>query len=92
MAGTSVLAEVEKQRRTLDRVAESVEFDRYRPYVTMMHHRARASEALAANDRRASMVIDACRPYEKLASFPKVAQSSRELAAKVRAKFPDLYK
>ena len=30
------------------------------------------------------MVIDACRPYERLDSFPRVAQSSKELAAKVR--------
>lgn len=37
------------------------------------------------------MVIDACRPYERLETFPKVAQTSRELAAKVRAKYPELY-
>jgi 4-hydroxy-3-polyprenylbenzoate decarboxylase len=38
------------------------------------------------------MVIDACRPYERLDSFPQVAQSSPELAAAVRAKYPDLFK
>jgi len=38
------------------------------------------------------MVIDACRPYELLDSFPPVAQTSRELAAKVRAKYPELYR
>ena len=38
------------------------------------------------------MVIDACRPYEQLDSFPKVCQSSPELAGKVRAKYPELFK
>ena len=38
------------------------------------------------------MVIDACRPYEQLDTFPKVCQSSPELAAKVRAKYPELYR
>jgi UbiD family decarboxylase len=38
------------------------------------------------------MVIDACRPYEELDSFPRVCQSSPELAARVRAKYPDLYR
>ena len=38
------------------------------------------------------MVIDACRPYEQLDSFPKVCQSSPELAAKVRAQYPELYR
>ncbi len=38
------------------------------------------------------MVIDACRPYEKLDSFPKVAQTSPEFAAKIRAKWPELYR
>ena len=32
------------------------------------------------------MVIDACRPYERLDSFPAVAQSSPELSAAVRAR------
>jgi 4-hydroxy-3-polyprenylbenzoate decarboxylase len=39
----------------------------------------------------ARMVIDACRPWERLATFPKVAQASPELRAEVRAKFPDLF-
>ncbi len=38
------------------------------------------------------MVIDACRPYEQLDTFPKVCQSSPELAAKVRSKYPELYR
>jgi 4-hydroxy-3-polyprenylbenzoate decarboxylase len=38
------------------------------------------------------MVIDACRPYERIDAFPPVAQSSPELAAAVRAKYPELYK
>jgi 4-hydroxy-3-polyprenylbenzoate decarboxylase len=38
------------------------------------------------------MVIDACRPYERYDAFPPVAQSSPELAASVRAKYPELYK
>ncbi len=38
------------------------------------------------------MVIDACKPYERLDTFPKVAQSSKELADAVRAKYPELYR
>lgn len=38
------------------------------------------------------MVIDACIPYERIEEFPKVAQTSKELAAQVRAKYPDLYR
>ncbi|MSQ51813.1 MAG: UbiD family decarboxylase [Betaproteobacteria bacterium] len=38
------------------------------------------------------MIIDACRPYELLDTFPKVCESSPELAAKVRAKYPELYR
>jgi hypothetical protein len=38
------------------------------------------------------MVIDACRPYERIDSFPTVAQSSPELSAAVRAKYPELFK
>ena len=38
------------------------------------------------------MVIDACRPYEQLDTFAKVCQSSPELAARVRAKYPELYR
>jgi UbiD family decarboxylase len=39
----------------------------------------------------ARMVIDACRPWERLATFPRVAQASPELRARVRSKFPDLF-
>jgi 4-hydroxy-3-polyprenylbenzoate decarboxylase len=39
----------------------------------------------------ARMVVDACRPWERLASFPKVAQASAELRARVRDKFPGLF-
>ena len=37
------------------------------------------------------VVIDACIPYERLDSFPRVAQTSPELAAEVRARFPDVF-
>jgi UbiD family decarboxylase len=39
----------------------------------------------------ARMVIDACRPWERLATFPRVAQASPELRARVRTRFPDLF-
>lgn len=35
-------------------------------------------------------VIDACRPFERLADFPKVARASPELRNKVKAKFAGL--
>ncbi|OLF05970.1 ubiquinone biosynthesis protein UbiD [Actinophytocola xinjiangensis] len=35
-------------------------------------------------------VIDACRPFERLADFPVVAEASRELCDRVVAKWPDL--
>jgi 4-hydroxy-3-polyprenylbenzoate decarboxylase len=38
------------------------------------------------------MVVDACWPYERIDSAPKVAKSSKELAARVRAKYPELYR
>lgn len=38
------------------------------------------------------MVIDACIPYERRDTFPQVAQTSRELAREVRAKYPTLYR
>jgi UbiD family decarboxylase len=38
------------------------------------------------------MVIDACKPYERIDSFPPVAQTSRELAAQVRAKYGELFR
>ena len=39
----------------------------------------------------ARMVVDACRPWERLGSFPRVAQATPELRARVRHKFPDLF-
>jgi UbiD family decarboxylase len=39
----------------------------------------------------ARMVIDACRPWERLASFPRVAQATPELRARVRKTFPSLF-
>ena len=37
------------------RQRDRIEFDRYRPYVEMMHYRARASQALAREDYRAAL-------------------------------------
>ncbi len=37
------------------------------------------------------VVIDACIPYERLETFPRVAQTSPELAAEVRARFPGVF-
>ena len=37
------------------------------------------------------VVINACIPYEPLKGFPKVAQTSPELAKAVRAKYPDVF-
>ena len=37
------------------------------------------------------VVIDACIPYERIDTFPTVAQTSPELAAEMRAKFPDAF-
>ena len=39
----------------------------------------------------ARMVIDACRPWERLQSFPKVARATPELRARVREKFEELF-
>jgi UbiD family decarboxylase len=36
-------------------------------------------------------IIDACRPYEHLADFPAVAEASKELQERVRAKWKDLF-
>jgi len=38
------------------------------------------------------MVIDACIPYERYDTFPPVAQTSRELAAEIRAKYAELFR
>ena len=35
-------------------------------------------------------VIDACRPYERLKDFPKVARASSQMMALVQAKFSEL--
>ncbi len=37
------------------------------------------------------VVIDACIPFERIETFPRVAQTSPELAAEVRARFPDVF-
>ena len=36
-------------------------------------------------------IIDACRPYDYLGEFPEVAEASKELQEKVRAKWRDLF-
>jgi 4-hydroxy-3-polyprenylbenzoate decarboxylase len=36
-------------------------------------------------------VINACIPYERIEDFPAVAQTSKELAQEVMAKFPDVF-
>jgi UbiD family decarboxylase len=36
-------------------------------------------------------IIDACRPYDHLHEFPEVAEASKELQEKVRAKWKDLF-
>jgi hypothetical protein len=36
-------------------------------------------------------IIDACRPFEHLADFPLVAEASRELQEKTRAKWSELF-
>jgi len=35
-------------------------------------------------------IIDACRPFERLSAFPRVAETSRELRDQVTAKWPDV--
>jgi hypothetical protein len=37
-------------------------------------------------------VIDACRPYDFLKTFPDVAEASKALQDEVRAKWKDLFK
>ena len=50
-------------------------------------------DTMVTDDRlyNSRVVIDACIPYERLDSFPRVAQTSADLAAEVRAKFPDVF-
>jgi 3-polyprenyl-4-hydroxybenzoate decarboxylase len=43
--------------------------------------------ALPFNSRA---VIDACRPYERIADFPEVAESSPELVASVSRRWPEV--
>jgi hypothetical protein len=44
--------------------------------------------AYASDDpRNARIVIDACRPWSRRGTFPKVARSSKELDDKIRAKW-----
>ena len=43
--------------------------------------------AMSTNSRA---IIDACRPFERLKDFPPVARGSKELLAKVEAKFADV--
>ena len=38
------------------------------------------------------VIINACRPYERIDTFPAVAQTSPELASEVRSKFPNVFK
>ena len=44
-----------------------------------------------ARSFNARMVIDACRPWERLSYFPPVARASAELRAQVREKFTNLF-
>ena len=37
------------------------------------------------------MIIDACRPYDRLATFPEVVRTSDEDAARLRSRWPDLF-
>ena len=39
----------------------------------------------------ARMVVDACRPWERLDAFPRVARASDELRARVRSTYPELF-
>jgi len=47
----------------------------------------RIARGTASNSRA---VIDACRPFERLADFPPVARASKELLAEVGIKFADV--
>ena len=50
-------------------------------------------DTMVTDDRlyNSRVVIDACIPYERLDSFPQVAQTSPELAAEMRRKFPGAF-
>ena len=36
-------------------------------------------------------IVDACKPYGRLADFPETTQTSPEYKAEMRRKFPDLF-
>ena len=50
-------------------------------------------DTMVTDDRlyNSRVVIDACIPYERIDSFPSVAQTSPELAAEMRKKFPEVF-
>ena len=50
-------------------------------------------DTMVTDDRlyNSRVVIDACIPYERLETFPAVAQTSPDLAAEMRRKFPDAF-
>jgi len=37
------------------------------------------------------MIIDACRPYDRLDSFPAVVRKTQEEAQEMRARWPELF-
>ena len=37
------------------------------------------------------MIIDACRPYDRLETFPQVARTTDDEAAALRSKWPELF-
>ena len=43
-----------------------------------------------ASSTNSRAIIDACRPFERLKDFPKVARASPELVKKVQEKFADI--
>src|SRR5262249_61309139 len=43
-----------------------------------------------ASSTNSRAVIDACRPFERLQDFPRVARASPELTQKVKEKFADI--
>lgn len=47
-------------------------------------------DPMATANTSSRALIDACRPFGRLQSFPKVAEASPELRAKVAAKFADI--
>jgi hypothetical protein len=44
-------------------------------------------DPLMANNMNSRGLIDACRPFERIDTFPPVARASEELKARVAAKF-----